>query len=101
MLKTGNDVEVVITEELARRVIILAPGFRHNLFTRNFLGDNADRNLKAQFEDQLKELKGEVETMQEGASASSRVLEIFTASSHFHSPQGTSFDTPGLGWERK
>ena len=54
MLKTGNDVEVVITEELARRVIILAPGFRNNLFTRNFLGDNADRNLKAQFEDQLK-----------------------------------------------
>ena len=54
MLKTGNDVEVVITEELARRVIILAPGFRHNLFTRNFLGDNADKNLKAQFEDQLK-----------------------------------------------
>ena len=54
MLKTGNEVEVVITEELGRRVIILAPGFRHNLFTRSFLGDNADRNLKAQFEDQLK-----------------------------------------------
>ena len=54
MLKTGNDVEVVITEELGKRVIILAPGFRHNLFTRNFLGDSADRNLKAQFEDQLK-----------------------------------------------
>ena len=31
MLKTGNEVEVVITEELGRRVIILAPGFRHNL----------------------------------------------------------------------
>ena len=54
MLKTGNDVEVVITEELGKRVIILAPGFRHNLFTRNFLVDNAERNLKAQFEDQLK-----------------------------------------------
>ena len=54
MLKTGNDVETIITEELGKRVIILTPAFRHNLFARNFLAEGADKNLKALFEDQLK-----------------------------------------------
>ncbi|QDZ25183.1 hypothetical protein HOP50_16g77290 [Chloropicon primus] len=69
---------------------------------RGLVVDSDDPNKRGNFEDKLNELKLEVEVMQEEAEASSRVLEIFTASSHFHSSEGggNSFESPGGGWER-
>lgn len=78
-----------------------------NRFARLFKGgvkkgmefDSNDPNSAGNFEDRLSELKTEVEDMQEEALASSKVLEIFTASSHFHSGGGEA-NSPDAGWER-
>ncbi len=55
MLRTGNDVDALISNELGKRIIILSPGFRQTMFARQFLHDMNERNIKAEFEDQLKD----------------------------------------------
>lgn len=113
-MKGGQDRQSIIDSEYFKQRRTVAqkrwrmPGMKSR-FAKLFNGKGKgkrmdfggkDTNKSGAFDDKLRELKSEVEELQEDTEASSRVLEIFTASSHFHSPQGTSFDTPGLGWER-